>query len=66
MSCEPNPDELMYSIATRQEVNRRSANLKTKPMIEMNFNAAPVSSDDTEIVLFIENTGLVPNEWQVP
>lgn len=63
MSCEPNPDELLYSIATRQELNRRAANLNKRPIIEMNFNAAPLNSDDTEIVLFVENTGLVANEW---
>ena len=64
MSCEPNPEELEYSIATRQEVNRRLAGqLKNRPVIEMNFNAAPMNSDDTQIMIFIENTGFVPADW---
>ena len=65
MSCEPNPEELEYSIATRQEVNRRvtGGQLGSRPVIEMNFNAAPVNSDDTQIMLFMENTGFVPADW---
>lgn len=63
MSCEPNPDELVYSIATRQEANRRLTGQNNKPIIEMNFNAAPINSDDTQVILFIENSGLVPTDW---
>jgi hypothetical protein len=64
MSCEPNPEELEYSIATRQEVNRRVAGqLNNRPVLEMNFNAAPVGSDDTQLILFMENTGFVPADW---
>ena len=63
MCCEPNPNELIYSIATRQEVNRRTVNQQNIPLIEMNFNAAPVNSEDSQVVLFFENTGLVTTEW---
>ena len=64
MSCEPNPEELEYSIATRQEVNRRTTNLFSyRHVVEMNFNVAPINSDDTQIMLFIENTGFVPADW---
>ena len=63
MSCEPNPEELIYSIATRQEANRRSANQNAKQLIELNFNAAPLNSDDTQVVLFVENSGLVATDW---
>lgn len=63
MSCEPNADELVYSIATRQQANRRLANQFTKPMVEMNFSAAPLNSNDSHIILFVENVGLVPTEW---
>lgn len=63
MSLEPNPNELIYSIATRQEVNRRAINQQNIPLIEMNFNAAPVNSEDAQVVLFFENTGSVATEW---
>lgn len=63
MSCEPNPDELIYSIATRQEVNRRIVNQVNRPLIEMNFNAAPLGSDETQVVLFFENNGYVTTDW---
>ena len=63
MSNEPNPDELVYSIATRQEANRRIGNQFDKPFIEMNFSAAPLKSEDTQIIFFIENTGFVSAEW---
>jgi hypothetical protein len=63
MSCEPNADELIYSIATRQLANRRAGNQLVKPMVEMNFSAAPLNSNETQIILFIENIGLVPTDW---
>ena len=63
MSCEPNPEELIYSIATRQEANRRLTSQTNKHVIELNFNAAPVNSDDTHVVLFVENSGLVATDW---
>jgi hypothetical protein len=64
MSCEPNPEELEYSIATRQEANRRLAGqLTNRPVIDMSFNCAPLNSDDTQVMFFIENTGLVSAEW---
>jgi cilia- and flagella-associated protein 65 len=62
MSCEPNPDELMYSIATRQEANRRLVN-NTKKIIDLNFSSASLNSDNTEIIIFIENSGVVATEW---
>ncbi len=62
MNNEPNSDELIYSIATRQEANRRQCNM-SKPMIEMNFSAAPSKSEDTRVLFFIENTGTVSAEW---
>jgi hypothetical protein len=65
MSNEPNPDELIYSIATRQEANRRIGNQNSKSFVEMNFSAAPIKSPDTEIIFFIENTGYVSAEWLV-
>ena len=65
MNCEPNPDELIYSIATRQEANRRAASQNSKPMIDMNFSAAPLNSHDTHVILFIENVGLVATDWFV-
>ena len=43
MSCEPNAEELIYSIATRQEANRRIPN-KPKVMLDFNFNAAPAGN----------------------
>ena len=63
MGCEPNPEELIYSIATRQEANRRPASQTTKHFIDLNFNAAPLNSDDTQVVLFVENSGLVATDW---
>lgn len=63
MSCEPNPDELIYSIATRQETNRRAINQISRPVIDLNFIPAPLKSNDTEVVLFVKNTGLVPADW---
>lgn len=63
MSCEPNADELIYSIATRQQTNRRLGNQFTKPMVEMNFSAAPLNSTETHIIIFVENIGLVPTDW---
>jgi hypothetical protein len=64
MSCEPNPDELIYSIATRQEPNKRvTAHDSIRPIIDLNFNAAPLNSDDSQIVLFVENVGLVGSDW---
>ena len=63
MNCEPNPDELIYSIATRQEANRRPVSQLAKPMIDMNFSAAPLHSHDSHVVLFVENVGLVPTNW---
>lgn len=62
MNCEPNSDELMYSIATRQDAHRRIPNTP-KVVVDFNFNAAPINSADTEIVLFVENTGVVPADW---
>ena len=64
MNCEPDAGELMYSIATRQDVNRRIVN-QPKVMLDFNFNAAPLGSADTEIALFLENTGVVPSEWSM-
>ena len=61
LSCEPNAEELIYSIATRQEANRRIPN-KPKVMLDFNFNAAPTGSPDTEIALFLENNGVVTTE----
>ena len=29
----------------------------------MNFGAAPIKSEDTKIIFFVENTGSVPAEW---
>lgn len=63
MSVEPNPNELIYSIATRQEINRRAVNLHNIPLIDMNFNAAPVNSEDAQVILFFENIGSVATEW---
>lgn len=64
MSCEPNPEELEYSIATRQEVNRRVVNqFANRPVIDMNFNVAPVDSEDTQVMFFVENTGSVRADW---
>jgi hypothetical protein len=63
MGCEPNPEELIYSIATRQEANRRLAQRSRGPIIDMNFCAAPINSNDTQVMLFVENTGYVPTEW---
>ena len=66
MSCEPNPDELIYSIATRQEPNKRVTNHHSvRPIIDVNFNSAPLNSDDSQIVLFVENVGLVSSDWFV-
>jgi hypothetical protein len=64
LSCEPNAEELIYSIATRQEANRRIPN-KPKVMLDFNFNAAPTGSPDTEIALFLENNGVVTTEWSI-
>lgn len=63
MNNEPNADELVYSIATRQEANRRAKINNSKPIIDMNFSAAPVKSEDTKIIFFFENIGSVPAEW---
>jgi hypothetical protein len=63
MGCEPNPEELVYSIATRQEANRRLINQFNRPIIDMNFIPAPLKSDDTEIIFFMQNTGLVSADW---
>ena len=63
MNNEPNPDELVYSIATRQEANHRQCNIMSKLMVEMNFSAAPCQSEDTKIIFFFENTGTVAAEW---
>lgn len=63
MSCEPNAEELIYSIATRQETNRRAINQFNRPIIDLNFIPAPLNSHDTELVLFMKNTGLVPADW---
>lgn len=63
MSLEPNPNELIYSIATRQEINRRAVNLQNIPLIDMNFNAAPLNSEDAQVILFFENIGTVATEW---
>jgi cilia- and flagella-associated protein 65 len=62
MNCEPNSDELMYSIATRQDAHRRMPNTP-KVVVDFNFNAAPINSPDTEIVLFVKNTGVVSADW---
>lgn len=64
MNCEPNADELMYSISTRQDVHRRIIN-KPRVILDFNFNAAPINSFDSEIVLFVKNTGLVPTNWHL-
>jgi hypothetical protein len=63
MSCEPNADELIYSIATRQQANRRVGNQFSKPMVDMNFSAAPLNSTESQIILFVENIGLVSTDW---
>lgn len=63
MSCEPNSEELIYSIATRQETNRRAINKSDRPIIDLNFIPAPLNSIETEIVLFIKNIGSVPTDW---
>lgn len=65
MNCEPNSDELVYSIATRQEANRRITNQLKRPMIDVNFNAAPLNSNETKVIMFVENTGYVPTDWFV-
>ena len=64
MNCEPNAEELIYSIATRQEANRRITN-QPKVIVDFHFNAAPVNSPDTEIVIFLENNGVVTTEWSI-
>jgi hypothetical protein len=64
MNCEPNAEELIYSIATRQDANRRITN-QPKVIVDFNFNAAPVNSPDTEIALFLENNGVVTTEWSI-
>lgn len=63
MNNEPNAEELVYSIATRQEANRRQCNSNTKPIIDMNFSAAPAKSENTKVIFFFENVGTVPAEW---
>lgn len=63
LNNEPNSDELVYSIATRQEANRRQCSNNSKVIIEMNFGAAPIKSEDTKIIFFVENVGTVPSEW---
>jgi hypothetical protein len=63
MSCEPNPDELVYSIATRQEANRRMVSQYNRPIIDVNFIQAPLNSDDTQIIFFMQNTGQVAADW---
>lgn len=63
MSCEPNPDELIYSIATRQEANRRLVHQTNRPIIDLNFVQAPLNSDDSQMILFMQNTGQVPADW---
>ena len=63
MSCEPNADELIYSIATRQQANRRVGNQFSKPMVDLNFSTAPLNSTASQIILFVENIGLVATDW---
>jgi hypothetical protein len=62
MNCEPNSDELIYSIATRQDVNRRIVH-KPKTICDFNFGSALLFSANTEIGLLVENTGVLPTDW---
>jgi hypothetical protein len=55
-------DELIYTIKTRQSFNRRHVN-KSNQIVDMNLNPATVNSVETEIVVFIENDGLVATDW---
>jgi hypothetical protein len=64
MNCEPNSDELIYSIATRQDINRRIVH-KPKTIIDFNFGSALLFSANTEIGLLVENTGVLPTDWSV-
>ena len=63
MSCEPDPHELIYSIATRQEAQKRVISRHQRPIIDMHFSAAPVHSEDSQVVVFVENVGLVATDW---
>jgi hypothetical protein len=55
-------DELLYTIKTRQSFNRRHLT-KTTQIVDINLNPASVNSVETEIVIFIENDGLVATDW---
>ncbi|XP_070569847.1 cilia- and flagella-associated protein 65-like [Ptychodera flava] len=62
LDADPSSEELMYSVITRHSTRRRPP-VYTRAILDFNFGAAPVESEDCIVHLMIENTGAVSTEW---
>ncbi|XP_029113584.1 cilia- and flagella-associated protein 65 [Scleropages formosus] len=63
LSRDPTPPELLYRTPTRHSL-RRHPSIFTPVMLDFNFNAAPLGSDPSSVMLVLENTGSIPVEWR--
>ncbi|XP_006820550.2 cilia- and flagella-associated protein 65-like [Saccoglossus kowalevskii] len=62
LDADPSAEELMYSVITRHSTRRRPP-VYTRAILDFNFGAAPVHSEDCVVHLMIENMGAVPTDW---
>ncbi|XP_077997157.1 cilia- and flagella-associated protein 65-like [Glandiceps talaboti] len=62
LDADPSSEELMYSVITRHSTRRRPP-VYTRAILDFNFGAAPVNSEECVVHLMIENTGAVSTEW---
>ncbi|KAE8299504.1 Cilia- and flagella-associated protein 65 [Larimichthys crocea] len=58
----PSPVELTYTTPTRHSL-RSCPSIFTKTMLDLNFSAAPLTSDHSTFVLMFHNPGPIPVDW---
>ncbi|XP_063144976.1 cilia- and flagella-associated protein 65 [Candoia aspera] len=59
---EPTPQELTFRVPTRHSTQRIPP-VYTPVMVNFNFGAAPVGCEPSVIVLTVQNSGMIPVNW---
>ncbi|XP_019617941.1 PREDICTED: cilia- and flagella-associated protein 65-like [Branchiostoma belcheri] len=62
LDSDPADDELTYVHPTRHSTRYRPP-VYTRAILDFNFSAAPVGSEECVVDLLLENTGTVTSEW---
>ncbi|XP_052004731.1 cilia- and flagella-associated protein 65 [Xyrauchen texanus] len=62
LRSDPSPAELTFRVPTKHSL-RHCPSIFTSTMLDFNFNAAPLDSNPSSILLMFKNTGSIPVEW---